>query len=170
MARSLNTCSFIGHVGRDPEIKHLPNGTQIANFSLAVSDSYLNKSGEKVEETEWVRCTAFNKLAEIIGQYVRKGSKLYVEGRMKTRSYEKEGQTHYATDINANNIQMLDSKQAQAPQQQGGYQQPQYQPQQQQPQQQPQHPPNSTHNSQQPQQQYDAQQPPASSYVDDIPF
>jgi len=111
MARSLNSCNFIGNLGKDVEIRVMPSGVSVANFSIAVADGYKDKqTGEQVDATEWVRCTAFGKLAEICGQYLQKGSKVYVSGRMKTRKYDKEGVTHYATEIALDNIQMLDSR------------------------------------------------------------
>ncbi len=112
MARSLNLCQFIGNLGQDPETKYLPSGNAVANFSIAVADDYKDKqTGQKVEQTEWVRCTAFGKLAEIIGEYVRKGSKVYVSGKMKTRKWQDQsGQDRYTTEITVNDLQMLDSR------------------------------------------------------------
>ncbi len=113
MARSLNLCQFIGNLGQEPEIRNLPSGNAVANFSIAVADDYKDKNtGQKVEQTEWVRCTAFGKLAEIIGEYVKKGSKVYVSGKMKTRKWQdKDGQDKYTTEITVNDLQMLDSRQ-----------------------------------------------------------
>lgn len=108
--RSLNQCNFIGNLGNTPESKTLPSGTAVCNFSIAVSDDYT-KDGQKVEATEWVRVVAFGKLAEICAQYMKKGSKVFVSGRFKTRSWEKDGAKHYSTEINANDVQFLDSKQ-----------------------------------------------------------
>jgi len=108
--RSLNQCNFIGNLGSDPESKTLPNGNAVCNFSIAVSDDYT-KDGQKVEATEWVRVVTFGKLAEICAQYMKKGSKVFVSGRFKTRSWEKEGVKQYSTEITANDVQFLDSKQ-----------------------------------------------------------
>lgn len=116
MSRDLNKCMFIGRLGQDPEIRFMPNGTGVANFSIAVGDDYKDKNtGQKVEQTEWVRVCAFGRLAEVIGEYVKKGSKVYIEGKMKTRKWEKDGVTHYATDIHASEMFMLDSKHDVAP-------------------------------------------------------
>jgi len=107
----INKVFLIGRVGRDPEIKTLSSGATIATFSLATSEKWTDKeTGEKNEKTEWHRCTAWRKLAEIISQYVAKGSLIYVEGKLQTRSWEKDGEKRYATEILVNNMQMLDSK------------------------------------------------------------
>jgi len=124
MARGLNKVTLIGNVGQDPEVRFTPNGDQVANFSIATTESWT-KDGQKQEKTEWHRLVAFRKLAEIIGTYVKKGSKLYIEGKLQTRSWEdKDGQKKYTTEIVANEMLMLDSKgenqgqQQEAPQQQ----------------------------------------------------
>ena len=107
----INKVFLIGRVGRDPEIKTLSSGATIATFSLATSEKWTDKeTGEKNEKTEWHRCTAWRKLAEIISQYVAKGSLIYVEGKLQTRSWEKDGEKRYATEILVNNMQMLDSR------------------------------------------------------------
>jgi single-strand DNA-binding protein len=112
MARSLNQCSFIGNLGKDVEIRAMPNGKAVANFSVAVADSYKDKqTGEQVDQTEWVRCVAFDRLAETCGQYLHKGSKVYVQGRMKTRKWQDQsGADRYSTEIVLDNMQMLDSR------------------------------------------------------------
>jgi single-strand DNA-binding protein len=93
----LNLVQLIGHVGRDPEVKYLANGTTVANLSIATSESYT-KDGEKKTITEWHKLVAFGRVAEIIGEYVKKGSQLYVEGKLKTRNWEdKEGAKKYIT-------------------------------------------------------------------------
>lgn len=107
MARSLNQCSFIGNLGKDVESRVMPNGKTVANFSIGVGESYTDNSGNKVDKTEWVRCTAYDKLGEICSQYLSKGSKVFVQGRMETRSYEKDGATVYTTGIVLDNMQML---------------------------------------------------------------
>jgi single-strand DNA-binding protein len=105
---SVNKVILVGNLGRDPEIRYLPSGEPVANITIATSSKYKNKSGEMVEETEWHRVTFFGKLAEIVGQYLKKGRSVYVEGRIKTRKYtDKDGVEKYATDIIANEMQML---------------------------------------------------------------
>ena len=107
----INKVILIGQLGQDPETKYLPDGGAVTNFSMATSESYKDKnSGEKVEKTEWHRVVAFRRLAEIAGEYLRKGSKVYIEGKLQTRKWEKDGQTHYTTEIVARELQMLDSK------------------------------------------------------------
>lgn len=104
---SLNQCSFIGNVGKDPEMKFLPNGDAVANFSLAVTEKW-KKDGEAQERTEWVRCVAFRKLGEIVGEYVKKGAPLYVQGKMSTRKWtDKDGNDRYSTEIIVDQLQML---------------------------------------------------------------
>lgn len=128
MARSLNNCQFIGNLGKDVEMRAMPNGKAVANFSLAVADSYKDKqTGEIVDQTEWVRCTAYDKLAEICGNYLQKGSKVYIQGRMKTRKWQDQsGADRYSTEIVLENMQMLDSRmQDQQAQQQAQQQAPQ---------------------------------------------
>lgn len=112
MARGINKVILIGNLGADPDMRSMPNGDPVANLSLATSESWSDKqTGEKREKTEWHRVVAFGRLAEIIGQYCRKGSKLYIEGRLQTRKYtDNHGVERYTTEIIANGIQMLDSK------------------------------------------------------------
>ena len=108
---SVNKVILVGNLGRDPEIRYLPSGDPVANITIATSSKYKNKTGEMVEETEWHRVTFFGKLAEIVGQYLKKGRSVYVEGRIKTRKYtDKDGVEKYATDIIANEMQMLGSR------------------------------------------------------------
>ena len=105
---SVNKVILVGNLGRDPEVRFLPSGEAVANVTIATTSKYKDKSGEKVEETEWHRVTFFGKLAEIVGQYLKKGKPVYVEGRIKTRKYtDKDGAEKYATDIIANEMQML---------------------------------------------------------------
>lgn len=132
MSRGVNKFIGLGNLGNDPELKFLPNGSAVVNFTLATSESWKDKeSGQNVEKTEWHRCTAFGRLAEIIGEYSRKGSKVYVEGALRTRMWEKDGQKHYTTEIILKEFQMLDSRgegagsQSSAPQQQQQQSQPQ---------------------------------------------
>ncbi len=108
---SVNKVILVGNLGRDPEVRYLPNGDPVANVTIATSSKYKNKAGEMVEETEWHRVTFFGKLAEVVGQYLKKGRSVYVEGRIKTRKYtDKDGVEKYATDIIANEMQMLGSR------------------------------------------------------------
>jgi len=111
MSRDLNKCCFIGRLGNDPESKELPSGNTVTSISIAVGDDYKDKQGNKVEQTEWVRVSAFGNLADIMAKYLRKGSRVYIEGKMKTRSWEQDGVKRYATEINASEMYMLDTKQ-----------------------------------------------------------
>lgn len=116
--KSLNQCNFIGNLGRDPETRYLPSGGAVCNFSIAVADDYKDKAtGQKVDKTEWVRCVAFGKLAEVCGEYLKKGSKVYVSGRMETRKYQDKqtGQDRYTTEISLQDMQMLDGRSEQTP-------------------------------------------------------
>ena len=109
--RGVNKVILIGNAGNDPEFRVMPNGNGVANVSLATSDSWKDKtSGEQKEKTEWHRVVFFNRLAEIVEQYVKKGSKLYIEGRLQTRSWEQDGVKRYTTEIVASEMQMLDSR------------------------------------------------------------
>ena len=112
MARGINKVILIGNLGRDPEMRYTANQQPIANFSVATSDSWTDRnSNERQERTEWHRVACFGRLAEICEQYLRKGSKVYIEGRLQTRSWEgQDGQTRYATEIIARDMQMLDSR------------------------------------------------------------
>jgi len=108
---SVNKVILVGNLGRDPEVRYLPSGDPVANITIATSSKYKGKDGNLVEETEWHRVTFFGKLAEIVGQYLKKGRPVYVEGRIKTRKYtDKDGIEKYATDIIANEMQMLGSR------------------------------------------------------------
>ncbi|HTM64245.1 MAG TPA: single-stranded DNA-binding protein [Gammaproteobacteria bacterium] len=113
MARGVNKVILIGNMGKDPEMRYTPNGVAVANLTLATSESWKDKtSGENVERTEWHRVVMFQRLAEIAGEYLRKGSKIYVEGRLQTRKWQDKtsGQDRYTTEIVADTMQMLDSK------------------------------------------------------------
>jgi len=156
MSRGVNKVILVGTCGQDPEVRYLPNGNAVTNLSLATSEQWLDKrSGQKVERTEWHRVSLFGKVAEIAGEYLRKGAQCYIEGKLQTREWEKDGIKRYTTeiivDINGT-MQMLGSR----PQgQQAGY------------------PPDR-----QPPQQRQARQPPSQqaappnsdSFDDDIPF
>jgi single-strand DNA-binding protein len=195
MARGINKVILIGNLGNDPEQKSMPNGNAVTNITLATSESWKDKqTGQQQERTEWHRIVFFNRLAEIAGQYLNKGSKVYLEGSLRTRKWQDQGgQDRYTTEIVANELQMLDSKGGGAPQA-GGYQNdgygqsaPQQAPQQQQQQQQQQQAPQQQQQQQQQQRQQQAPQqqapqPPAPSgqptapsgnfddFDDDIPF
>ena len=108
----VNKVIILGNLGNDPDIRTMPNGDHIANISVATSESWTDKqSGERREVTEWHRIVLYRRLAEIAGQYLRKGSKVYVEGRLKTRKWQDQnGQDRYTTEIQGDSLQMLDSK------------------------------------------------------------
>ena len=112
MARGVNKVILIGNLGSDPEVKYTPDGVPVANFSLATSESWNDRStGERQERTEWHRLVLWRKLAEIASQYLKKGSKLYVEGKLQTRSWDDQsGQKRYTTEIVVNEMEMLDSR------------------------------------------------------------
>jgi len=111
MARSVNKVTLIGTLGRDPEVRYLPNGNAVANLSLATDESYNDKAtGQKVEQTEWHRITVYGRLAEICQQYLKKGSRAYFEGKLRTREWEKDGVKRYTTEIICNEMMMLDSR------------------------------------------------------------
>ena len=115
MSRSLNNCMFIGNLGSDPETRTMPaNGDSVCSFSIAVSDDY-KKDGNKIESTEWVRVVAFGPVGDICGKFLKKGSKVFVSGKFKTRSFEKDGHKVYSTEIVLKDMQMLDSRQSGAP-------------------------------------------------------
>ena len=111
MSRGVNKVILVGSVGQDPEVRHMPNGNAVSNLSIATSETWKDKtSGEQQEKTEWHRLVFFNRLAEIVDQYVKKGSKIYVEGKLQTRSWEKEGVKQYTTEIVVSEMHMLDSR------------------------------------------------------------
>jgi len=107
--KGVNKAIILGNVGKDPEVRTVGEGTTVANLSIATSESWKDKSGDKVEETTWHRVVFWRKLAEIVEQYVKKGDKLYIEGKIINRSYEKDGTTRYITEIVADQMQMLGS-------------------------------------------------------------
>lgn len=107
----LNKAMIIGRLGRDPEIRYTQDGKAVANFSLATSDRWRDKgSGDMQERTEWHRIVAFGRLGEICGEYLSKGKQVFIEGRLQTRSWEKDGVTRYTTEIVASNMQMLGAR------------------------------------------------------------
>ena len=111
MAGSLNKVMIIGNVGRDPEMRYLPNGTPVTNFTVAVNRRYSTPDGEKKEETEWFRIVLWRQLAEIANQYVTKGQSVYIEGRLQTRTWEgQDGQKRTQVEIVAQVMQMLGSR------------------------------------------------------------
>ncbi len=112
MARGINKVILIGNCGQDPEVKYNANGKAITNISIATSETWKDKqTGQQQERTEWHRVVFFNRLAEIAGEYLRKGSKVFVEGSLKTRKWQDQtGQDRYTTEIVANEMQMLDNK------------------------------------------------------------
>lgn len=113
MARGVNKVILIGNLGKDPEVRYTPNGMAVANMTIATSESWKDKqSGEQVERTEWHRIVLFTRLAEIAGEYLKKGSKVYIEGRLQTRKWQDKnsGQDRYTTEIVAESLQMLDGK------------------------------------------------------------
>ena len=111
MARGVNKVILVGNLGADPETRYMPSGDAVTNIRIATSESWKDKqTGEQQERTEWHRVTFYKRLAEIAAEYLRKGSQVYVEGRLRTRTYEKDGQTHYSTEIVADSMQMLGSR------------------------------------------------------------
>ncbi len=112
MARGVNKVILIGNLGRDPEVRYSPNGNAIANLTMATTESWRDKAtGEKQEKTEWHRVVFFGRLAEIVGEYLKKGSQIFVEGRLQTRKWQdKDGNDRYTTEIVATEMQMLGSR------------------------------------------------------------
>jgi single-strand DNA-binding protein len=107
---SVNRVILKGNLGGDPDVRYLPNGTAVANFSLALNERWKDKDGNQQERTEWQRVVAFGKRAEVIGEYVKKGHELYVEGKLRTRDYEKEGIKHYITEVVLDNFDFCGSR------------------------------------------------------------
>ncbi|WP_110687704.1 single-stranded DNA-binding protein [Salinicola aestuarinus] len=126
MARGVNKVILIGNLGQDPEVRFLPSGNPVCNLRIATTDTWTDRqSGQRQERTEWHSVVLFNKLAEIAQQYVKKGSRIYIEGRLQTRKWQgQDGQDRYSTEIVGNDMQMLDSRSGQ-----GGGDYPQSQPQ-----------------------------------------
>ena len=119
MANGLNKALLIGNLGQEPEVRYAPSGTAITTISVATSETWKDKTtGEKKERTEWHRCVMFNQLAEIAAKYLHKGSKVYLEGQMRTRKWQADdGTDRYSTEVVVRDMQMLDSKQAGGPSQ-----------------------------------------------------
>jgi len=166
--RGINKAIVLGNLGQDPETRYMPNGNAVTNISIATSESWKDKqSGQEQERTEWHRVVFFNRLAEIAGEYLKKGSKVYVEGSLRTRKWQDQsGADKYTTEIVASEMQMLDARgddQQQQPQQQAPQQQPQQA-------QQPQQPSQQTQQPAQQQPRQVAPSPASSEFEDDIPF
>jgi len=104
---SVNKVILMGNLGRDPEVRYMPNGEAVANFSIATTENWKDKSGVRQEKTEWHNIVMYRRLAEIAGEYLKKGRPVYVEGRLQTRKWEKDGVTRYSTEIVADQMQML---------------------------------------------------------------
>ncbi len=111
-SRGVNKVILIGNLGKDPEVRYMPNGNAVANITVATSETWKDKqTGEQKENTEWHRVTFYRRLAEIAGEYLKKGSKVYIEGRLQTRKWQgQDGQDRYTTEVIANEMQMLDSR------------------------------------------------------------
>ena len=110
----VNKVILIGNLGKDPEVRYLDNGVAVANFSLATTENYKNKAGERVSQTEWHNIVLWRGLAEVAEKYLKKGSSIYIEGKIKTRKWEdKDGNTRYNTEILADNMSMLGGKKPQ---------------------------------------------------------
>jgi len=108
MAKGINKVILVGNLGQDPDERAMPNGNAVTNISVATSNAWKDKdSGEKKERTEWHRVVFFNRLAEVAGEYLKKGEKVYIEGELRTKEWEKEGQKHFTTEIIASEMQML---------------------------------------------------------------
>lgn len=123
MAGSLNKVMLIGNLGADPEVRNTPSGGQVANFRVACTENWTDQSGQRQERTEWVTVVAWKKLAEVAQKYLRKGSKVYVEGKLQTRSWEDKngGGKRFATEVQCEQLTMLDPPPQRGGQQQGGY-------------------------------------------------
>lgn len=109
---SINKVILIGNVGKDPEIKSFEGGNKVANFSLATSEKFKDKNGQKQEKSEWHNIAIWGKLADVVERYVKKGDKIYLEGKLTTRSWEKDGEKKYMTEVVCNQMTMLGSRQS----------------------------------------------------------
>ncbi|HQS57333.1 MAG: single-stranded DNA-binding protein [Gallionellales bacterium 35-53-114] len=109
---SVNKVILIGRLGKDPETRYMPNGEAVTNAALATSENWKDKSGEKQEKTEWHNLVFYRRLAEIAGEYLKKGSQVYIEGKLQTRKWEKDGVTRYTTEVIVNEMTMLGGKSA----------------------------------------------------------
>ena len=171
MARGVNKVILVATCGQDPEVRYLPNGNAVTNLSLATSEQWTDKqTGQKVEKTEWHRVSMFGKVAEIAGEYLRKGSQVYIEGKLQTREWEKDGIKRYTTEIVVDmqgTMQLLGGR-PQGDQQQGGNNYQQSAPRQQAPR--PQSAPQPQRERPAPQQAAPQPAPDFDSFDDDIPF
>lgn len=125
---SVNKVILLGYLGADPDLKYLPNGSPVTKFSLATKETWVDNNGQKQDQTEWHKVAAWGKLGENCAKYLSKGRQAYVEGKIATRSWEKDGQKHYATEIVASSVEFIGSGTGQGqakPQSQGGQQPPQ---------------------------------------------
>lgn len=120
MAFSVNRVTLLGNIGKDPDIKYTQTGKVVAKFSLATSESYNNEAGQRVDKTAWHRITAFNRQAELVREYLRKGSRVYIEGKINYNTWEKNGQKHTSSEILMFNMVMLDDGSHQQDSGQGG--------------------------------------------------
>ena len=111
-SRGINKCIIIGNLGKDPEVRYMPNGNAVANFTVATSESWKDQQGQQQEKTEWHNIVMYKRLAEVAGEYLKKGSKVYLEGKLQTSKWQDQatGQDKYKTEINCSQMQMLDSK------------------------------------------------------------
>lgn len=135
-SKGINKVILVGNIGQDPEVRYMPNGNAVANLSLATSESWKDQQGQMQERTEWHRLTMYRRLAEIAGEYLRKGSQVYVEGKLQTRKWQDQsGQDKYTTEIIVDQMQMLGGRGGQGDNMGGGYNQNQQRPQQNAPQQ-----------------------------------
>jgi single-strand DNA-binding protein len=186
-SRGVNKVILVGNLGKDPEVRFMPNGNAVANFTIATSESWKDQQGQPQEKTEWHNIVMYKRLAEIAGEYLKKGSKVYLEGKLQTSKWQDQtsGQDRYKTEINAMEMQMLDSKPdgnnasrpaqqkpQQAPQGQAPQQRPQQAPQQNRPAPQQAQRPQQNQGQQQYQQPQQQNQPPAEEGWNDdqIPF
>ncbi len=110
MASGVNKVILIGNLGKDPEVRHLDNGASVANFSIATTESYKDKNGQKVDQTEWHNIVLWRGLADISEKYLKKGDSVYIEGKLRTRSWEKDGVTRYTTEVVGDQMTMLGGK------------------------------------------------------------
>jgi single-strand DNA-binding protein len=106
----VNKVILVGHLGKDPDVRTLESGAKVATFTLATTETYRNKDGQRVDQTEWHNIVVWRGLAEVVEKFLKKGNQVYIEGRIRSRSYEKDGQKKYITEINADNMVMLGKK------------------------------------------------------------
>ena len=164
-SKGVNKAVILGNDGNEPELRFMSNGKAVANFTVATSEQWKDQQGQKQEKTEWHRMVAYDKLAEIIGQYVKKGSKLYLEGKLQTREWtDQQGQKKYTTEIIVSEMQMLDGKPQGGQPAQGQQQSPQGQ------QQQPQRKQAPQNNGYQQARSQPVQQQDAPQFDDDLPW